>query len=322
MVHSKDNVNYQRKKNAFISIIVPVFDEEESVKEFYNSIKIVLDSITNKWEIVYVDDGSGDDTFNLLLNLHDADKRVKLIKLSRNFGKELALTAGLQYAKGDVIIPIDVDLQDPPELIPDMLKLWSKGNDVVYATRIERTGESWLKKVTAELFYKIIGSISSVEIPKNTGDFRLIDRRVLTELNKLKETNRFMKGLFSWVGFRQISIPYVRNPRLSGKTKWSYFKLFNLAADGIVSFSVSPLRLATFSGVIISLGSISYAVIILLKTLFYGVDVPGYASLLLSILFLGSLQLIFIGIVGEYVGKIFNEVKGRPLYIVDEEIGL
>ena len=310
------------KKEVFISVVTPVFNEQDGVEIFYQTIKETLDLVADKWEVICVDDGSQDNTLDNLTGVYLQDKRVKVVVLSRNFGKEIALTAGLDVANGDVIVPIDFDLQDPPELIPKMLALWAEDYDVVYATRVKREGESWFKKVTASIFYKLISKMSNVDIPTDTGDFRLIDRKVLDSLKELKETHRFMKGLFAWVGYSQISLPYVRKPRAVGDTKWGYWKLWNFAIEGITGFSITPLQLATYLGFMISLSSFLYALFTVSKTLILGVDVPGYASLLIAILFLGGVQLVFLGIMGEYIGRIYNEVKRRPLYIVDNKLGV
>lgn len=304
------------KKDYFISIVAPAYNEQENIYPFYERVKKVLDDITNNWEIVCVNDGSIDKTLEILVKLNSKDNRVKVIDLSRNFGKEIALTAGLDNCKGDLIIPIDIDLQDPPELIPDMIKLWEEGNNVVYATRMRREGESLFKKSTAYMFYKFINKITSINIPRNTGDFRLIDRKVLDSLKELRETHRFMKGLFSWVGFNQVSLPYVREKRFAGNTKFNYWKLWNFAIEGITSFSIAPLKFATYFGFFVSLLSVIFAIYIISKTLIYGSDVPGYPSLMVTILFLGGIQLITIGLIGEYIGRIYNEVKQRPLYFL------
>lgn len=299
-----------------ISVVAPAYNESENVDVFYETLKDVLESITADWEIICVNDGSRDDTLAKLIALHQKDPRVKVIDLSRNFGKEIALTAGLDHAGGDAVVPIDFDLQDPPELIRKMVELWQEGYDVVYATRIKREGETFLKKVTASLFYRFIRKITHIDIPEDTGDFRLIDKRVIAELRRLRETHRFMKGLFSWVGFRQISLPYERRPRNAGETSFNYLKLWNFAIEGITSFSIVPLQLATYSGAVVSLFAFLYAVIIVIKTIVFGEDVQGYPSMMVTILFLGGVQLITIGFIGEYVGRIYNEVKQRPLYLI------
>ena len=306
------------KIDKMISVVAPAYNEEENVELFYTSMKKVLDSLTTSWEIICVNDGSKDTTLEKLLALHVEDNRVKVINLSRNFGKEVALTAGLDHAIGDAIVPIDIDLQDPPELIEDMLKLWQEGYDVVYATRVERDGESFVKKFTASMFYKFMGKISNIEIPRDTGDFRLMDKKVLYELKQLRETHRFMKGLFSWVGYKQVSLPYNRLARNAGETTFNYLKLWNFAIEGITSFSIAPLQLATYIGTLVSLFAFIYSLIIITKTVLFGADVPGYPSMMVTILFLGGVQLISIGIIGEYIGRIYNEVKQRPLYIISD----
>lgn len=313
---------FMEKIKEKLSVVAPAYNEEENVEAFYTTLKSVLDALTESWEIICVNDGSQDRTLDLLLAVHERDSRVKVIDLSRNFGKEIALTAGLDHADGAAIIPIDFDLQDPPELISEMVRLWKAGNDVVYATRTQREGESFLKKATASVFYRLISKITHIDIPKDTGDFRLMDRRVLDDLKKLRETHRFMKGLFSWVGYRQISLQYERKPRHAGKTTFNYWKLWNFAIEGITSFSIAPLQMATYFGLIVSFLAFVYAVIIIAKTLLLGEDVAGYPSMMVTILFLGGVQLITIGIIGEYVGRIYDEVKQRPLYLVGRTYGL
>lgn len=302
-----------------ISVVAPAYNESENVEVFYETMKSVLDALTSEWEIVCVDDGSRDDTLEKLIALHQKDPRVKVIGLSRNFGKEIALTAGLDHADGDAIVPIDFDLQDPPELIEKMVELWQQGHDVVYATRIRREGETLMKKMTASLFYRFIRKISHIDIPKDTGDFRLIDRRVLDALKTMRETHRFMKGLFSWVGYKQISLPYERQPRHAGQTSFNYLKLWNFAIEGITSFSIVPLQLATYGGALVSVFAFLYAVIIVIKTLIFGESVEGYPSMMVTILFLGGVQLMTIGFIGEYVGRIYSEVKQRPLYFIRDK---
>jgi len=306
---------------GLISVVAPAYNESENVVPFYEAMKTVLDGLPAEWEIICVNDGSKDDTLQKLVELHRRDARLKVIDLSRNFGKEIALTAGLDHASGDVIIPIDIDLQDPPELIGRMIELWDEGNDVVYATRIRREGESLIKKATAAGFYRLIAKITHIEIPKDTGDFRLLDRKVLDDLKKLRETHRFMKGLFSWVGYRQVSLPYERKPRYAGKTSFNYWKLWNFAIEGITGFSIAPLQIAMYSGLVVSLFAFVYAVIIVAKTLIFGENVQGYPSMMVTILFLGGVQLVTIGIIGEYIGRIYDEVKQRPLYLVRETFG-
>ena len=301
-----------------LSIVAPAYNEEENVDRFMEEMGRVLSSITEAWEIICVNDGSRDRTLQKLIEWNRRDKRIKAINLSRNFGKEIAMTAGIDFASGDAVIPIDIDLQDPPGLICEMVRLWQEGADVVYATRLQRDGESAVKKITASLFYTTISRITRIHIPRDTGDYRLMDRRVVESLKMLPENQRFMKGLFSWVGYRQISLPYNREKRFAGKTKFNYWKLWNFAIEGITSFSIVPLQLATYIGMLTSLLAFLYAVFITGRTLLHGVDVPGYASTMAVMLFLGGVQLIFLGIVGEYIGRIYNEVKRRPLYIIKD----
>jgi glycosyltransferase involved in cell wall biosynthesis len=250
-----------------------------------------------------------------------SDPRIKLLNLSRNFGKERALTAGLDYSIGDVVIPIDVDLQDPPELIPEMVRLWTEGFDVVNAVRSSRKEDTLLKRFSAKLFYKAIGRVSDVEIPPNVGDFRLLSRPVVNEIKRLREYRRFMKGIFAWVGFKVASIPYERPRRAAGHTKFNFFKLTNFAIEGIASFSATPLRIASYIGMLLSLCSIIYAIFMIVKTILFGNPVSGYPSLIVSILLVGGIQMLFIGILGEYVGRIYDEVKSRPLYIIKSKVG-
>lgn len=268
-------------------------------------------------EIVLVNDGSTDDTLQIMSELQRSDPAVSIINLSRNFGKEIALTAGLDNTFGDVVVILDADLQDPPELIPSMIEAWREGFEVVYGVRTVRDGETLLKKASANAFYRLIQRVSRVQIPRDTGDFRLMSRRAILELRKLREQHRFMKGLFAWVGFRSKPIYYSREARVAGVTKWNYWKLFDLAIEGITSFSIAPLKLATYFGVGIAVLALIYAGVVVWKTLMYGDPVQGYPSLMVVLLFLGGVQLISVGVLGEYIGRIFNEVKARPLYLID-----
>jgi glycosyltransferase involved in cell wall biosynthesis len=242
---------------------------------------------------------------------------VAVIDLSRNFGKEIALTAGLDHARGEAVIVIDADLQDPPELIPQLIEKWREGYDIVFARRISREGETFLKKLTAKLFYRFIQGVSRVKIPEDTGDFRLLSRRAVEALKKLRETHRFMKGLFAWVGYPQIAVNYRRDPRFAGQTKWGYWQLWNFALEGITSFTIAPLRIATYVGLTTSVGAFTYALFVIYKTLVYGDPVQGYPSLMVIILFLGGVQLMSLGVIGEYLGRMFNETKNRPLYFIN-----
>ena len=304
-----------------ISIIIPLYNESAGIEHLFARLTPVLQQLKTSYEIICINDGSQDNTLEQLLEFNQKDKTIKIVNLSRNFGKEIALTAGIDYAKGAAVIPIDADLQDPPELIEQLIAKWREGYDVVYATRRSRQGESWLKKISAKAFYRTIGRMSHVPIPANTGDFRLLDRRVVEAIKKLPERTRFMKGLFAWVGYRQTSILFDREPRFSGKTTWNYWKLWNFALDGIISFSFLPLKVWSYVGISISLLSLMYALMLVIRTIVLGVDVPGYASLMVAILFLGGVQLITLGVLGEYLGRVYEEVKGRPLYFVREEYG-
>jgi len=299
-----------------LSVVVPMHDESENVRPFYDRTRAVLDAIGEPWEIVCVDDGSRDDTLAQLIALHRADPRVAVIELSRNFGKEIALTAGIDAARGDAVVPIDADLQDPPELIPDLVARWRDGYDVVYATRTERAGETWLKKATAAGFYQLMTHLAEIPIPPNTGDFRLMSRPAVDALCRMREQNRFMKGLFAWVGFRQYGLTYQRDPRLAGSSKWSWWRLTGLAIEGITSFSSAPLQLATWMGLAAAAFAFVYGGFRIVDTLLRGNPVAGYPSLMVVILFLGGVQLITLGIIGEYIGRIYQEVKRRPLYVV------
>ncbi len=305
-----------------LSIVVPMHNESQNVQAFYDRVAGVLDGLGETWEIVCVNDGSRDDTLAQLTELHGRDPRVKVIDLSRNFGKEIALTAGLDHATGDAVIPIDADLQDPPELIPELLAKWREGYEVVNATRRSRQGETWVKKATANAFYRALEKMTSIRIPRNTGDFRLISRPAMDALRRLPERNRFMKGLFAWVGFRQATVYFDRHPRHAGVTTWNYWRLWNLALDGITSFSSLPLRIWSYLGAGIALCAFFYASFLILRTLFFGIDLPGYASIMVTILFIGGIQLIGLGVLGEYLGRIFEEVKQRPMYLIRESHGI
>jgi glycosyltransferase involved in cell wall biosynthesis len=269
-------------------------------------------------EVIYINGGSRDSTLDIMRSLKSKDERVAILDLSRNFGKEIALTAGIDHTQGDAIVVIDADLQDPPELITKMVEHWKEGYDTVYAKRIKRDGESALKKLTSFLFYRLMQSIGRVQIPEDTGDFRILSRRAVDALKELREQHRFMKGLFTWIGFSQKAIPYERDPRYAGETKWNYWRLWNLALEGITSFTTVPLSYATYTGFITAFFSMLYGFYMIVRTVIFGNPVPGYPSLMVTVLFLGGVQLFAIGIVGEYLGRVFNETKGRPLYFVNE----
>ena len=312
---------YKEKKmnNPTISIIAPCYNEEETIEPFLRRIEEILTQINEPYEIVFINDGSKDNTLNILLNAKQNFKNIRIINFSRNFGKEAALTAGLDKARGEAAIPIDVDLQDPPELIKELVARWREGYDVVLAKRADRTSDSFAKRVSADLFYKLNGKISNVDIPNNVGDFRLMSKRVVEALKQLPENQRFMKGLFAWVGFKTTVIEYAREKREAGQSSFNGWKLWNFALDGITSFSTLPLRIWLYIGALVSFLSFLYGSFIILKTLIFGVDLPGYASLAVIMLFLGGIQLIGIGILGEYIGRIYSESKRRPSYIIEGE---
>ncbi|MCF6209244.1 MAG: glycosyltransferase family 2 protein [Gammaproteobacteria bacterium] len=301
-----------------LSIIVPVFNEQEVLHEFYRRLTRVLDGIDAIIDITFVNDGSTDYTLLQLQEFQANDPRVAILDLSRNFGKEIAMTAGLDHVCGDAVIIIDADLQDPPELIPQMIEEWRHGFDVVYAQRRSRTGESALKKATASLFYRIMQRISRVQIPIDTGDFRLLSRRAVDALAGLRERHRFMKGLFAWIGYPQKAILYDRDARHEGTSKWNYLALWNFALEGITSFSTLPLKVATYLGTFTAFGAFLYGLFIIFQTLFFGNPVAGYPSLLVVVLFLGGIQLMALGVIGEYLGRMFDETKGRPLYLIKD----
>ena len=305
--------------NPTISIIAPCYNEEETIEPFLRRIEEILTQINEPYEIVFINDGSKDNTLNILLNTKQNFKNIRIINFSRNFGKEAALTAGLDKARGEAAIPIDVDLQDPPELIKELVAKWREGYDVVLAKRADRTSDSFAKRVSADLFYKLNGKISNVDIPNNVGDFRLMSKRVVEALKQLPENQRFMKGLFAWVGFKTTVIEYVREKREAGQSSFNGWKLWNFALDGITSFSTLPLRIWLYIGALVSFLSFLYGSFIILKTLIFGIDLPGYASLAVIMLFLGGIQLIGIGILGEYIGRIYSESKRRPSYIIEGE---
>ncbi len=308
-----------KKNKELISIIIPCYNEQEVINICHEAVTKVIDDMPFDFEIIYINDGSKDNTLELLTEIYKSDDRVKVINLSRNFGKEAALTAGIDYSKGDAIIVLDADLQDPPSLIPDMVKMWKDTNaDVVYGQRLQRDGETWLKKMSAKAFYRVINYISATDVPMNTGDFRLMNRRSVEALNKLREHHRFMKGMFAWIGYKQVPFQYNREARAAGRTKWDYLKLSNLAMEGITGFSIVPLRIATIFGFLISLFAFAFGTYTMLKTLIFGADWPGYASLMIMITFLSGIQLLTIGILGEYIGRIFGETKNRPLYLLDK----
>jgi glycosyltransferase involved in cell wall biosynthesis len=306
-----------RPPDPLISVVVPVYNEEESIDAFLGAITPELVKSGVRYEIIFVNDGSSDSTLPILIDRASHLPHLKAVNLSRNFGKEAAMTAGLDQAQGDGVVLIDVDLQDPPELLGRFIEAWRQGYDVVYGLRESREGDGKLKAMTAGLFYAAFNAIAATSIPSNVGDFRLIDRRVVQALSQLPERGRFMKGLFAWVGFPSLAIPYARPARLLGQTKWNYWRLWNFALDGIVSFSSAPLRIWTYCGLAIALGALLYAGFILVLALFFGLGVPGYASLIIVLLFSTAANLVSLGMIGEYVSRLFVETKRRPIYLLE-----
>lgn len=306
-----------------LSIIVSMYNEENCIKSFFEAMQKVLVKLKGySYEIVCIDDGSTDKTYRILCDFAQQNKHIKIIKFSRNFGKEYGLMAGLKFCKGRAAIPMDVDLQDPPELILDFVKKWQEGYNMVYGIRKDRNSDGFMKRWTAKLFYKIYNLMTRSPIPYNAGDYRLLDRKVIDTILALPERNIFMKGVFGWAGFKSTGINYTRQKRVAGDSKWNYWKLWNFALDGITSSTTFPLRIWSYIGTIFSVTGMLYAFYIVLRTIIRGTDVPGYASLLVFILVLGGIQMIILGILGEYIGRIFVEVKNRPLYIVEEKVNI
>ena len=299
-----------------VSLLIPVFNEAEALPFLLRELNQVLGQVNLNFEIIFINDGSTDQTLDLLKNISEKDRRIVVVDLSRNFGKEAALTAGLDICRGRAAIPVDADLQDPPDLIPELIAQWEKGYDVVNAVRRSRREDSRLKRYSAHVFYRALGQLSAINLPADTGDFRLLSRPVIDALKAMPERRRFMKGMFAWVGFKSTDVFYDRKARVAGKTTWNYFKLFNLAIEGITSFSSAPLRLAMYLGLGVACLSMVYAGVVIFKTLVWGDAVAGYPSLMVALLFLGAMQLICIGIIGEYLGRVYEESKGRPIYLV------
>ena len=303
-----------------LSVVVPVFNEEGNLAELHRRLAAVLPSVVDSWEIVFVDDGSRDRSWQLIRDLAAADPHVRGVRFSRNFGHQMAFAAGLDHAGGEAVVIMDADLQDPPELIPELVARWREGHEVVYAVRTRREGETLFKKLTAKLFYRLLRRITQVEIPVDTGDFRLMGRRALEAFRRLPERHRFTRGLVAWVGFSQVGVPYARAARKAGETNYPLRKMLRFAVDAITSFSHVPLQLATWLGFLTSLFAFAYIVVVVVLK-FVGISWPGYTSLMAAILFLGGVQLVMIGLLGEYLGRVYDEVKGRPLYLVQETVG-
>lgn len=305
-----------------ITIIIPAYNEEEALPYFFDRIKNVVDDIKNyNFEILFINDGSKDQTLEIIKKYKEKENRISYVNLSRNFGKEVAMIAGLDYAKGDAIVFMDADLQDPPELIPELIKWWEEGYDDVYAKRKTRAGETWLKKFTSKMYYKVLQSLTNVQIQKDTGDFRLLDKRCVNALKKMRETQRCSKSMFSWIGYKKKEVLYDRDPRIAGKTKWNYKKLIDLAIDGITSFTTSPLRISTYLAIPTFGALVIYFIYVICKMILITHKIDAYQAIILLILFFSGIQILLFGIIGEYLGRIFNESKNRPLYLVDEYNG-
>ncbi len=304
------------------SVIVPLFNEEEVVLESYNRLKKVMDSIGRQYEIIFVNDGSRDKTAFIVNEISEKDKNIKLINFARNFGHQIAITAGMDYAQGETIVVIDGDLQDPPELIPKMIAKWREGYEVVYGKRVERKGESFFKMLTAKIFYRFLKLMIDIDIPVDTGDFRLIDRKVCNALKSIKERNRYVRGLVSWIGFKQFGLEFSRDKRFAGKTKYPLKKMMRFAFDAITSFSYKPLKMASYLGFLISFASFLYLIVVLYLKLFTTSTIQGWSSTLAVNLFFNGIVLIMLGIIGEYIGRIYDEAKGRPLYIVQNLVNM
>lgn len=309
------------REGRTLSVVIPMHNEEAVLDVLFSRLHGAVDSLGVRLEIICVDDGSRDATFEALKTRAASDPSLRILALSRNFGKEAALTAGLAAASGDMVVPCDADLQDPPELIADFMALWEQGYDVVYGVRTDRSSDTTAKMVSANLFYRVFNALSDHPIPANTGDFRLMDRRVVEALLRLPERNRFMKGLFAWVGFRQVGVPYARPARAAGTTSWGYWSLWRFALDGLTSFTTVPLRVWTGVGVVAAAVAVVYGLALIVRVMVVGRDVPGYASMMAVILFGFALQMIAFGVVGEYIGRIYEEVKGRPLYMIRDRVG-
>lgn len=307
----------RRPPPDLISVVTPCFNEAGSLAEFVSRVAAVLRPAGQRFEIVFVNDGSSDDTLLEMSTLAEAGDDISIVNLTRNFGKEIALTAGIAHAAGDAIVVIDCDLQDPPELILSFIDCYRRGYDIAYGRRTQRNGDTWLKKVTARQFYRVMRSLGPVQLPENVGDFRLISRRAADALLRLPEAHRFMKGLFAWIGYPSVAVDYVREPRFSGQTKWNYGKLFNLSIEGVTSFTTIPLRLTTYLGFTIATAAFLGGAAYFFRTLFFGEEVRGFPTLFLTVLLLGGTQLIALGVIGEYLGRVFNETKQRPLFLVE-----
>lgn len=309
------------QNSSKLSIVVPLYNEAGNLQAFFDRTSKSLSELGLSWELILINDGSSDNSLAEALKLYEQHDEVNVIDLSRNFGKEIALSAGLDYASGDAIIQIDADLEHPPEVIADLVERWQEGFQIVFATRKSRAAEAWLKRVAAKIYYRIFGWLSKIENHDKLGDFCLLDRCVVDKIKEFPEHNRFMKGLVAWTGFRQGFVEYELGSRTAGESKWNYWRLWNFALEGITSFSTIPLKLWTYVGGFIAILAFIYTAVIVIRTIIFGIDVPGYASLLTVVLFLGGVQLISLGVLGEYIGRIYTEVKNRPLYLVQKAYG-
>lgn len=305
---------------ALLSVVVPVFNEEETLLEFHRSLRKALRALGQNFEVVFVNDGSSDETLKLMTELRDRHPNTALVDLSRNFGKEVAMTAGLDHARGDAVVIMDADLQHPPETIAALIEGWREGYDVVYAVRRDREGETWLRRRAAHFFYRAMSRTGRVAIPENAGDFRLMSRKAVDAVVKLREHHRFMKGVFAWVGFPTKAVPFDVAPRFAGKTKFNYWKLWNFSIEGVTSHTLAPLKVSTYLGLAVAAFSFASAVFYIGKTILYGDPVPGFPTVVTTMLFLGGVQLIVLGVIGEYLGRVFNETKNRPLYFVNKVV--
>lgn len=317
-LHPIPSIDGSRWSACKLTVVVPLFNEENVLPLFHARLETVLAQTHQTWEIIYVDDGSTDRSPQILQQIRAENPRVGVARFTRNFGKEEAMSAGLNLASGDAVVIIDADLQDPPELIPSMLDAWRGGADIVNMRRLQRHGESWFKKATAHAFYRVINRLSEVPVPADVGDFRLLSRRAVDALNLLKEKNRFMKGLFAWIGYPTVTLEYNRDARVAGHSKWRYWRLWNFALEGITGFSVAPLKIATYLGLACASITFLYAFYFFAKTLLVGESVKGFPTLIVTVMILGGLQLMAIGIIGEYLGRLFIESKHRPLYLLEE----
>ena len=305
-----------------ISIVIPVLNEAGTLDALIKRVTAVLSQLSERWEILFIDDGSTDETLARLRAIHDGDPRIAAISFSRNFGKELAIAAGLNYVRGDAAIIIDADLQHPPEVMLQFVEKWRQGYDIVYGDRVDRSTDGPFRKFYAKAFYRLFNFLSRSDIPSGAGDFRLLDRKAIDAMNRFKESSRFNKGLYSWIGFKSIGVPYQVADRIEGATKWSFRKLLRFAIDGLTSFSTLPLRVWSLLGLAISLLAIVYASVILVRTIVFGADVPGFPSIIISVMLLAGVQLISLGVLGEYLGRVYEEVKARPLFLIAEEVGV